>query len=83
MSERDNRVKAFEKLMRGGLSSTDVFCLKNQLMAMGFFTAPASTKYHGNYEGGLFDHISGAGVDKYHYEINFLPQYGFTITHND
>lgn len=51
MSERDNRVKAFEKLMRGGLSSTDVFCLKNQLMAMGFFTAPASTKYHGNYEG--------------------------------
>lgn len=34
MSERDNRVKAFEKLMRGGLSSTDVFCLKNQLMAI-------------------------------------------------
>ena len=22
----------------------------------GFFAAPASTKYHGNYEGGLFDH---------------------------
>lgn len=22
----------------------------------GFFNAPASTKYHGNYEGGLFDH---------------------------
>lgn len=22
----------------------------------GFFRAPASTKYHGNYEGGLFDH---------------------------
>ena len=22
----------------------------------GYFTAPASTKYHGNYEGGLFDH---------------------------
>ena len=56
MSERDKRVKAFEKLMRGGLSSTDVFYLKNQLMAAGFFTAPASTKYHGNYEGGPFDH---------------------------
>lgn len=56
MSERDKRVKAFEKLMGSGLSSTDVFYLKNQLMAMGFFTAPASTKYHGNYEGGLFDH---------------------------
>lgn len=23
---------------------------------IGFFTAPASTKYHGSYEGGLFDH---------------------------
>lgn len=26
------------------------------LDAIGFFTAPASTKYHGAYEGGLFDH---------------------------
>lgn len=26
------------------------------LMAYGFFTAPASTKYHGNYEGGLLGH---------------------------
>lgn len=26
------------------------------LADMGFFTAPASTKYHGAYEGGLFDH---------------------------
>lgn len=26
------------------------------LISHGFFTAPASTKYHGNYEGGLFDH---------------------------
>lgn len=26
------------------------------LTNMGFFTAPASTKFHGAYEGGLFDH---------------------------
>ena len=26
------------------------------LKELGFFTAPASTKYHGAYEGGLFDH---------------------------
>lgn len=26
------------------------------LIGNGFFTAPASTKYHGAYEGGLFDH---------------------------
>lgn len=29
---------------------------KKDLLEKGFFTAPASTKYHGNYEGGLFDH---------------------------
>ena len=28
----------------------------DRLAEMGFFTAPASTKYHGAYEGGLFDH---------------------------
>lgn len=28
----------------------------DRLVEMGFFTAPASTKYHGAYEGGLFDH---------------------------
>ena len=28
----------------------------NLLEDIGFFTAPASTKYHGAYEGGLFDH---------------------------
>ena len=28
------------------------------LMTNGFFTAPASTKYHGNYEGGLLKHSS-------------------------
>ena len=26
------------------------------LLAYGFFAAPASTKYHGNYKGGLFEH---------------------------
>ena len=27
-----------------------------EINKLGFFTAPASTKYHGAYEGGLFDH---------------------------
>ena len=30
--------------------------LKNWLKENNYFTAPASTKYHGAYEGGLFDH---------------------------
>lgn len=29
---------------------------KDYLLTKGFLTAPASTKYHGNYNGGLFDH---------------------------
>lgn len=28
----------------------------DKLQSQGFFTAPASTKYHGSYAGGLFDH---------------------------
>lgn len=28
----------------------------DKLVDLGFFTQPASTKYHGAYEGGLFDH---------------------------
>lgn len=28
----------------------------DKLVEIGFFEAPASTKYHGNYPGGLFDH---------------------------
>lgn len=56
MNDREKRVRAFNRLMGEAICSDDVFWLKNQLMAAGFFTAPASTKYHGNYEGGLFDH---------------------------
>lgn len=32
------------------------FMSLDDLDKIGFFTAPASTKYHGAYEGGLFDH---------------------------
>lgn len=31
----------------------------------------------------VVEDISGAQVDKYHYEINFLPEWGFRVTHND
>lgn len=37
-----------------GKALSDEF--KTYLLANGFFSAPASTKYHGAYEGGLFDH---------------------------
>lgn len=31
----------------------------------------------------VVEDISGAEVDKYHYEINFLPEYGLSVTHSD
>lgn len=31
----------------------------------------------------VVEDISGAEVDKYHYEINFLLEYGFSVTHSD
>lgn len=33
------------------------------LIGMGFFTVPASTKYHGSYDGGLFDHCLEVAED--------------------
>lgn len=41
-------------MVRYGVISPE--SLIEELDEMGYFTAPASTKYHGNYEGGLFDH---------------------------
>ena len=45
-----DRITEYNEFMGGvGMSVED-------LDELGFFTAPASTKYHGAYEGGLFDH---------------------------
>lgn len=45
-----DRIREYNEFMNGvGISVED-------LDELGFFTAPASTKYHGAYEGGLFDH---------------------------
>lgn len=52
MRTQEQRTDLFVK-MAGGFVSQEIF---DDLYERGFFTAPASTKYHGNYEGGLFDH---------------------------
>lgn len=50
MKSKEERINEFK----------DFTCMSDSsvkdLDDMGFFTAPASTKYHGAYEGGLFDH---------------------------
>ena len=52
MTERE-RLALFEAAGLDKIVSQD---FKTYLLANGFFRAPASTKYHGAYEGGLFDH---------------------------
>ena len=53
-ASEEERKEALYKLCveTGALTESCV----NHLIAMGFLTAPASTKYHGAYAGGLFDH---------------------------
>ena len=51
------RIEKYKEIMR----YTTCKCLTrdryiNKLDELGFFTKPASLKYHGAYEGGLFDH---------------------------
>lgn len=59
---KDERIADFVERLRfwhGGMVA-DKYLRDQELMAYlnscGFFTAPASTKYHGAYEGGLYDH---------------------------
>lgn len=39
--------------------------------------------YLNDYTMYVVEDLSGSNVDKYHYEINFLPEWGFKVTHND
>lgn len=51
---KEDRIKQYINFMGDPLK--DRYIETNKLDDIGFFTAPASTKYHGAYEGGLFDH---------------------------
>ncbi|MFC4355324.1 hypothetical protein ACFO0S_09720 [Chryseomicrobium palamuruense] len=53
MMNVQNRIELFKEKMKPAQINEDFF---NWLQEEGFFTAPASRSYHGNYEGGLFDH---------------------------
>lgn len=51
-----SRVHSFDSLMSQAFSKSDVEALRFVLTQESFFSSPASTKYHGNYPGGLYDH---------------------------
>lgn len=52
---KENRIAQFDEIVKGinrdGLGELREFLIKSD-----FFTAPASSMFHCNYEGGLFDH---------------------------
>lgn len=48
---KEDRIKQYKNFI-GDKGYIGAYTLEQ----LGFFTAPASTKYHGAYEGGLFDH---------------------------
>ena len=50
------RIDQFICLMGEVLPNGEISNLVDLLGQIGFFEAPASTKYHGNYPGGLYDH---------------------------
>lgn len=54
---KEDRIAIFRDFMRlpDGEYLVPEYVIQ-QLVDKGFFTAPASTKFHGAYEGGLFDH---------------------------
>lgn len=53
---RDARMLAFQRHMEEVMPLHDVRVEFPWLIDLGYFTAPASSKYHGAYEGGLYDH---------------------------
>lgn len=54
MMKLDDRIRVFKEWFPP--MQYDTYKIISKLDKLGYFTAPASTKYHGNYEGGLFDH---------------------------
>lgn len=53
---KDDRIKQYIRVIVSASNGTLAFPSVDELDALGYFIAPASTKYHGAYEGGLFDH---------------------------
>lgn len=71
------------------LELTGTFALKNNSSSeLEVIIETAEGKYQkdyvylNDYTMYVVEDISGSDVDKYHYEINFLPQWGLKVTHN-
>ena len=57
MSDTNERIAKYKEIMIGKAHSAQIAdIIIKKLVELGFFDAPASTKFHGAHEGGLFDH---------------------------
>ena len=56
MKSKISRITTFKNMISSIFTENEIETLVLELDKTDFFTAPASTRYHGNYEGGLFDH---------------------------
>ena len=72
------------------LELTGTFALKNNnANELEVIIETAENKYQkdyvylNDYTMYVVEDISGASVDKYHYETNFLPEFGFKVTRDD
>lgn len=52
----ETRRQMFVDMMKGAMLEITAEALSMRLLECVFFISPASTKYHGAYDGGLFDH---------------------------
>lgn len=58
---KEDRTEAFHEFLRGVMTRERREAMAEMLDRMGFFAAPASTRYHGSFAGGLFDHSLDVG----------------------
>ena len=59
--KKKNRVETYQNIITR--ENFLLYIPAYDLEEIGFFTDPASTKYHGNYEGGLFDHSRAVATE--------------------
>lgn len=90
LSMDSNKVKqVLNFLLERSLFDNTLFQSDNSSRELEVIIETAEGKYQkdyvylNDYTMYVVEDISGSDVDKYHYEINFLPQFGFKVTHND
>lgn len=54
--DTEGRIRLTQKALEQYFSTEEATNITEYLWGLGFFTSPASTRHHGDFEGGLFEH---------------------------